>query len=196
MAKSPTIPKAHREAINEAMLACSKHTLLQGLPGGVAIAAPEASFVRDGYARIVVHQSRYPNWRPVGKAIREHSFSIQLNGFQRCDPEEWLNLIAQCKLHVALNHCALNAHDEALRLACEIEATELLRHLSIGRRPADLPWCDAPSLGRTVEKVAQALREGGAEAFELYGGQGVAGLGQPAWIFDEGIEPISDEIKK
>ena len=190
MAKNRKIPEAHATAIQEAQQIIARHSLFGSLPGAIQIAGADAQFARDGYARIDIEHQNFS--RPP----REHRFTIALNGFQRASAGEWANIIAQCRLHVVLNHCDPDSGDEAWRIACELEAMDLLRHLGIGQRPASLPYSEVALPGRKPQDVAAFIRTGGAEAVALFSGHGTAGTGQKGWVAASGTEPLSAKTRK
>jgi predicted metal-dependent peptidase len=189
MARQPEVPKAHREAIQKALAALAAHPLASHLPGEVVVTGDTSGFGRDGYARIKVSQDLHASSHGIsGPARRLHRFRIEINGFRRATPEEWQNVVAQARLHIVLNHCDPARRDPAWNAACELEAMDLLRHLSIGIRPAALPWCEVALPGRSVEQIAAAITAGGTEALRMFSGYGIAGKGQPGWTAEHGAE--------
>jgi predicted metal-dependent peptidase len=191
MARKSDIPKAHREAIQAAIAVLARHPLVGSLPGEIVMAGADSNFAMDGYARINVSQDRFASTVLAGGMPRKrHRFVIELNGFQNATSQEWQNAIAQAKLHVVLNHCDPRRCDPAWRTACELEAIDLLRHLSIGVRPHKLFYCEVALPGRSLEQMAAAIGEGGAETIAMFSGFGTAGAGQAAWAFEPGVEPL------
>ena len=190
MARTRKIPEAHAMAIQEALQLIAGHSLFGSLPGNVLIAGGDAQFAWDGYARIDIEHQNF------SKPPREHRFTIALNGFQRASAGEWVNIIAQCRLHVVLNHCDPDSADEAWRIACELEAMDLLRHLGMGQRPASIPYSEIALPGRKPQDMAAFIRTGGAEAVALFSGHGTAGAGQKGWVAAPGTEPLSAKTRK
>ncbi len=189
--KSP--PKDNLKAIAEAWEAIRVHPLAGGLRGLVRSAiAQERPFPKDGYARIVVTPDR--NYHTVqGRRVAriEQRYLAECNGWQRASPAEWTNVIAQLLLHVAMNHTDPQQDRLPWRIACALIATDLLRNLGIGQRPDALPYCTLPVPGRDPDSAAGAIAQGGADAIAAYGGHGVAGSGQPSWIFLGDPPPLS-----
>jgi predicted metal-dependent peptidase len=191
MAKKATVPKAHLEAINKAVAALKAHAFASHLPGEVVVVADTNQFGRSGYAQIIVRQDQQITSRQINGPPRKlHKFQIAINGLRRATSDEWMNVIAQARLHIALNHCRPERRDRAWMIACEIEAIDLLRHLSIGARPPELPWCEVALPGRGVEQMAAAIAEGGADAIEMFSGYGICGAYHPSWVIEPDIEPL------
>ena len=197
MAKVRPVPKAHRESIEAAQRALRDHPLLRWLPGDIRIMGADGGFARDGFARIMVWQESWPTLSPIsGQSHRRHRFTIDLNGFQRCDWEEWLHVMAQARLHIVLNHCDLVRRDVPWRIACELEAMDLVRNISIGRRPAALLQAEVALPARGLQEMAQAIAEGGEKAIAMFDGFGLGGKGQPSWQFSRNTVAVTDEQKK
>jgi predicted metal-dependent peptidase len=187
MAKKSAAPaKENLKAIGDAWTALQAHPLFGGLIGLVSHAiARERPFPKDGYARIAVTRRQiYRSIQAQNAAQFEQAYTIECNGWRHAIAAEWTNVIAQALLHVVLNHTEPTRPDLAWRIACELMATDLLRHLSVGIRPAELPYSTVPvPPGRTPEDIAAAIVQGGSDAVAALGGHGVAGAGQPTWIF-------------
>ncbi len=181
------------EAIDQGLALLRSHPLFGRLLGLASIvpAGADPPLAKDAWVRITVSTCR--SW--YAGRWRNHAHRIVLNDKRRAEPDEWTNVIAQALLHIALNHCDPKRSDRFWRLASELAATDLLRGLGAGRRPSDLPWCDHPLPGRTVEGMATVLATEAEETRLLYGGLGLAGKGQPTWIFD-GDPPAYDDAHR
>jgi predicted metal-dependent peptidase len=169
------------------------HPLFSGLTGLASCSlAQDRPMPKDGYARIVV-TPRTIYRRGVSGV--EQRFLVECNGWRRTSSQEWMNVLAQTLLHVAMNHTDPQRPDLPWRTACELIATDFLRHLGVGQRPADLPY-GAPPPGRAPEDIASVIAHGGAEALASYGGHGLAGAGQHTWIFLDNPPPHSAQTEK
>ncbi len=198
MAKGPRAPpKENIEAIDKGRVLVHAHALY-GRIGGfeTVVTRPTTPFPADGYARILVAEAR-PSWR--GASIRvgadRYRLTLELNGFKRAQPDEWANIIAQASLHVALCHIDPRRGDIPWRIACELMAADMLRHISIGRRPEAMPYLDHELPARTPEAIADIILQDGAEAIEAYGGHSIAGSHHPAWVV-VGTVPAFDEATR
>lgn len=147
-------------------------------------------FPKDGWLRIIVTQS--PTWDRSGT---EYRFALEANGWRRAEAAEWANVLGQALLHIVMSHTDPGRNMPAWRIAADLEATELLRHLSIGQRPPDLPYLDVARPGRTTAAIAAALEREGEAEMARYRGGGLAGAGQPAWLFPEAIPSFSATFK-
>lgn len=157
--------------------------------------AAEQTFPRDGYARIAV--TSRPSYRIVQNRRvpeQEQAHTIQYNTGRRAPPAEWANVFAQLLVHIAMNHTDVTRTDAPWRIACELIATDLLRSLGIGVRPAELPYSSLPLPGRNPADAAEAILRGGADGFATYPGDGVAGRGQPSWVFALDAPPLSSAL--
>jgi predicted metal-dependent peptidase len=197
MAKKTTAPpKENLKAIADAWETLRMHPLFGGLTGLASLPAPaEQPFPKDGYARITVTAQRIYR-TPKGGPDIEQGYRIECNARRRVPAAEWTNIFGQLLLHVAMNHTDTSRNDLPWRIACELMATDLLRSLSIGQRPADLSYCTLPLPGRDPATAAVAILHGGADAVASYSGQSVAGAGQPSWVFRDDAPPLSSAIMK
>jgi putative metallopeptidase-like protein len=190
-----TPPKENLKAIQDARAALSKHPLFGGLCFCSLDASGAAPFAKDGFARIMVSQRR--TWlaaRP-GLPTMSPAFTLVVNAWRRAQAEEWMNIIAQADLHVAMCHVDPVRSDTAWRVACELVAADFLRQIGIGRRPADLSYPESSLPGRSTETIADRIRSEGAEAIARYSGHGLAGVGQPTWIWDAGVPPFDPRAR-
>ncbi len=146
-------------------------------------------FSPGGYARL----HTYPTPRGYTEPFRT---DIEVNPWKRAAPEEWAHVLGQAKLHYFFCHADPGRTGDEWRVACEVVAADFLRALGLGRRPDDLTPAELPSLGRDVEAVAAALREGGSSALKLYAGFGLAGTGAPTFTFVGGLPPISAKVRR
>jgi hypothetical protein len=121
--------------------------------------------------------------------------TIEANPWKRATPEEWAHVLGQALLHIYFCHADPERSDDAWCVACEVVAEEFLRALEVGRRPEELRPADLPSLGRDVEAVASALREGGSALLGLYGGAGLA-AGAPSFTFTSGLPPLPAKVRR
>jgi len=145
-------------------------------------------FSPKGYARL--HSHPHDHRQREGFAT-----TVEANPWQRATPEEWAHVLGQALLHIYLCHADPERSDDAWPVACEVVAEEFLRALDVGRRPEALRPADLPSLGRDVESVANALREGGASLLALYGGVGLA-AGAPSFTFTSGLPPLPAKVRR
>jgi hypothetical protein len=77
-----------------------KHPIFSFIDAFASTAQGE-NFPADGLARIVLsNSSSYYKYEPVA--------SIELNYYKRASPQEWAYAIAQCHLHIVLNHIDRN----------------------------------------------------------------------------------------
>lgn len=195
--KAPrTPPKDNLKAIEEAWTALSKHALFGGLLFCTPDTSGAAPFAKDGFARIVVSQRR--TWMPARSGLppMAHAFTIVANAWRRTPAEEWINVIAQAELHVAMCHVDPVRQDLAWRLACELVAADFLRQIGVGRRPVEMPYPDMALPGRSAEAVADHIRTEGAQAIARYSGHGLAGAGQPTWVWDAGVPPFDARTRR
>jgi predicted metal-dependent peptidase len=191
-------PKDNLKAIDEGWEICRSHALFGGLTGLVwHRRTAEQPGPKDGYARIAVTPQR--TYRMVqGRQVTgaEQGYVIECNAWHRAAAREWANVFAQLMLHIAMNHTDPARMDVPWRIACELIATDLLKALGIGVRPAELPYCTLPLPGRHPMEAAEAILYGGADAVASYSGHGVAGSGQPGWVFVDSPPPLSPQQAK
>ena len=196
--KKTSPPKEHLKAIEAGWALLQAHPLFGGLTGLVwRRRTAEQPGPKDGYARIgVVPQRSYRMVHGRQVAEVEQGYIIEYNAWRRIPSAEWANVLAQLLLHIAMNHTDAGRTDLPWRIACELIATDLLRSLSVGTRPADLSYLTLPLPGRHPAEAAEAILHGGAEAIATYSGHGVAGAGQPSWVFTGNAPPSSPAIAK
>lgn len=173
----------NRRAIQAGMLLLREHALFAVLiedrqPGD----HPERPFPADGYARLVTNG----RW----------GTHVEVNPDRRAEPAVWANVLGQAYLHFYLCHADPERTDEPWQVACTLVATDFLRQLGIGSRPADLPWCTLPSLGRDVATIAQLLRDGGPELLAAYRGHGLAGRNAPTFVFLPPLLPLDAKLRR
>ena len=186
-------PKENLEAIEEAWRILGRHPLFAGLSWLVDRSLPFAKAApKDSYARIEITAKRdYHTPHGRRRYVLEQGYIIEYNAWRRASPAEWTNIFAQLLLHVAMNHTDPDRTDLPWLIACELIAADLLRALSVGIRPAELAYITLPLPGRNAQEAADAIRHGGADAISTYSGHGVAGRGQPNWIFVDDPAPLS-----
>lgn len=180
-------PKENLKAIDAGMAVLRAHPLF----GGLGLWRPSLTgepFTPNGYARLHCHPHQY-------KQREGFATTIEVNAWKRASPQEWANVLGQALLHFYFCHADPERTDEAWRIACEVVAEEFLRASDLGRRPEDLRPADLPSLGRDVESVAGALREGGSTLLALYGGAGIA-AGAPSFTFTGNLAPLSAKERR
>ncbi|WGM38051.1 VWA-like domain-containing protein [Caulobacter sp. NIBR1757] len=186
-AKQP--PKENLKAIAEGHTLLARHPLFGELEPS-SYWRPDlggAPFTPRGYARL--HSTVRP------RSTDRFDTAIQLNPWKRASPQEWANVLGQAMLHYYLCHADPERTDEAWQIACELVAADFLRTLDLGRRPDDLAPADLPSLGRDVESVAAALRDGGPAMLKAYGGAGLA-VDAPSFTAVSGLPPLSAKVRR
>lgn len=141
------------------------------------------NFSQDGFARIVV-QNRYD---------KQPSSSIELNGWQQASGGEWAYAIAQCNLHIFLNHVDPVRSDEAWRLACELVAVDWLKQIAIGQ--SIHPTSDLPLPAQTVGDIAAIFARDFGAARAKYGHPGTAGC-EPSWIVSPDVRPFTAAFRQ
>lgn len=141
------------------------------------------NFPQDGFARIVVKNGN----------DRQPTISIELNGWQRASGAEWAYAIAQCNLHIFLNHVDPVRSDEGWRLACELVAVDWLKQISIGQ---SIHAVNLPLPAQTVADIADIfVRDLGAARLK-YGHPGTAGSQQPSWIVSPDVRPFTAAFRQ
>jgi predicted metal-dependent peptidase len=121
-------------------------------------------------------------------------FTIYINIWRRATPAEWANVLAQAALHLVMDHVDPDQPDSYWRMACAAKAVDFLRHLRIGERPVSLADIETTPPGRDVHDLAQYLRD--RPQNEDYRNLGLAGKGQPTWIWTPEAPKISDLERK
>ena len=192
-------PKANETAIQAGWRLLHGHSLFGRLTGLAALTwgGREPPFPKDGFARILIRESR--SWHPPGtRPARafDYGFSIVANAHRRASPPEWANVLGQALLHIAMGHVDPRRPDIPWRIACELQAIDLLRSIGIGQRPEDLPYPDFALPGRTLEAMARSIAADGAEGVRTFGGHGIAGLGQPSWVAADKVPPFDRQTTK
>jgi predicted metal-dependent peptidase len=143
------------------------------------------NFPADGFARIVVsNSSSYYKYEPVA--------SIELNHHKRASPAEWAYVIAQCHLHIVLNHIDPVRTDEPWRLACELIAVDWLMQMSIGQSiyvPVKLP-------AQTPENIADLIADNMVAARKSYGSLSSAGQKQLTWLIKPDVKPFTPKMRQ
>ncbi len=188
--KSKEPPKENLQAIAAGVELLRKHPLFATLLNDNHWAPSHKGepFTPKGYARLYSYNRQWGGTDPFDTVI-------EVNPWKRAPAEEWAHVLAQAVLHLYFCHADGVRKDDDWRIACEVVGEEFLRALNIGRRPEALIAPDAPSLGRDVEAVASALREGGAELRALYATRGLAG-GAPTFTYAEGLKPMSAKTRQ
>jgi predicted metal-dependent peptidase len=188
MAKTAKVPKDNLVRIEAARRAVAAHPLL-GYLSGLADAVsttPKTPFAKSGWARLLVGANY--NKEPV--------FHVELNPWQRGTPTEWMAVLGQAYLHIALCHVDPKRTDVPWRYACELSATELLRHLGVTARPEMLAYPFETPPGKTVEDIARVIEQDFDAARLRYGFRGLAGEGALTWSVDPAIRPFDEKLKK
>lgn len=193
MAKSGKAPsKDNVKAIDDGWRLLGQHPLFGRLTGLVRLkrATAEEPFPKDGYARIAVSASR--RWHPPGAQPTsfDYAFAFVVNAWMRATPAEWANVLGQGLLHVAMSHVDPRRQDVPWRIACELQAIDLLRSVGVGQRPLDLAYPDVALPGRTLEAMARVIAEDGGDGIRTFGGHGIAGRGQPSWTINDKVPPF------
>ena len=182
-------PKENLKAIHDGVTLLRGHPLFGELTRGYWTPSVNGDrFSPKGYARLHCTPHTYR---------QQHDFAttIEVNPWKRAAPEEWAHVLGQALLHLYLCHVDPAHTDAAWQVACEIVAEEFLRACNLGRRPEELLPSDEPSLGRDVETIAMALREGGPALFNRYTGMGLAG-DEASFTFAVGLPPLSAKVRR
>jgi predicted metal-dependent peptidase len=141
------------------------------------------NFPKDGFARISVknHHDKTP------------SIIIELNPWQKASAGEWAYAIAQCHLHIVLNHIDPVRSDEPWRFACELIAIDWLNQMSIGQ-------CIYPVISplpaQNLADVADLLADNMVRARLDRGYPSSAGRDQPTWIVHPEVKPFTTAIRQ
>jgi hypothetical protein len=102
-------------------------------------------------------------------------------------------MLAQCYLHIALNHLDPVRSDEAWRLACELIVVDWLAQISIGQpiQPIDiiLP-------AQTTEDIAALLSLDLVTARSNYSHLSPAGVDRFTWLVHPEVKPFTPAIRK
>ncbi|MCW1841963.1 DUF2201 family putative metallopeptidase [Prosthecomicrobium hirschii] len=193
MARAPSPPKANLQAIAAGYDLLRADPLFGSLLGITGFDdLPQQPFPADGYARLLL---RRLNTRYATRLTDTSKVTLEVNPWQRATPAEWQNVIAQCLLHVAMNHIDPVRSDPAWRAACEIEATVMLRQLSIGQRPGDLALPDEQVGVRRLDHLAETIAADGGRGPDSFGRFGTAGTGQPTWSAEPDVPPFHDAMR-
>lgn len=105
--KQKRIPQANIAAIQAGLGIVNHHPIFSFINSFASIIYGE-NFPQGGFARILV----------------KSSLSIELNPRHYATAGEWAYAIAQCHLHIALNHLDPVRSDEPWRFACELIAVD------------------------------------------------------------------------
>jgi predicted metal-dependent peptidase len=141
------------------------------------------NFPKDGFVRIVVKNGYQ----------KQPAMSIELNGWQQASGAEWAYAIAQCNLHIFLNHVDPVRSDEAWRLACELVAVDWLKQIAIGQ---SIHAIDLPLPAQTVGDIADLFARDFGAARLKYGHLGTAGSQQPTWIVSPDVQPFTAALRQ
>jgi predicted metal-dependent peptidase len=190
--------KENLKAIEDAWALLRAHSLCGSLTWLVNRHQPFTEpGAKDSYARILVTSERnYTLVQGRSRPQLDQGYIIEYNAWRRVSPSEWGNVFAQLLLNIAMNHTDPRRTDLPWLIACELIATDLLRMLGIGERPPELGYCTLPLPGRDPKEAADAIFRGGADAIASYSGHGVAGKGQPCWMFTGEAVPLSPALAK
>ena len=175
-------PKENLAAIQAGRDVLHKHSIFSYLESFANIDYPD-NFPKDGFARISVksHHDKTPN------------FILELNPWQKASAGEWAYAIAQCYLHIALNHVDPVRNDEPWRLACELIAVDWINQISIGQSiypiTTTLPAQDPAD-------IAHILADDMTRARFDRGYPSPAGQGQPTWIVHPDVKPFTAAMRQ
>ena len=174
-------PPQHLAAIQAGLAILHTHPIFAFI-GSFASTTTGQNFDRDGLARIVVKHVR----------DREPTISIELNAWQRASAGEWAYAIAQCQLHIALNHIDPVRSDPPWRLACELMAVDWLKQIAIGQ---SIHPVDVALPAQTVAEIAEIFAADLGAARLKYGQPGTAG-GEPSWTLHPDVRPFSAALRQ
>lgn len=168
------IPQANIAAIQAGLGIVNHHPIFSFINSFASIIYGE-NFPQGGFARILV----------------KSSLSIELNPRHYATAGEWAYAIAQCHLHIALNHIDPVRSDEPWRFACELIAVDWLAQIAIGTaiHPPGLPL---PA--QNLADLADVLGADLVAARLKYGYPSTAGGGQHSWHQD--VPPLTAAIRK
>jgi predicted metal-dependent peptidase len=174
--------KENLEAIRAGELLLHKHPIFAFIEF-LASTTKGDNFPKDGFARIVISNGH----------DKKPSISIELNHNQRANPAEWAYAIAQCHLHIVLNHIDPIRSDEPWRLACELIVVDWLAQISIGQPIHNLKL---PLPAQTPADIADLLADNMVAARKSYGYLSSAGKEQLTWITKTEVKPFTPDIRK
>jgi predicted metal-dependent peptidase len=175
-------PKDNLAAIQAGRGILHLHPIFSFIDSFANIDYPE-NFPKDGFARIAVknHHDKTP------------SILIELNPWQKASAGEWAYAIAQCHLHIVLNHIDPVRSDEPWRFACELIAVDWLNQMSIGQCIYPI----ASSLpAQNPADIADILADNMVRARLDRGYPSSAGRDQPTWIVHPEVKPFTVAIRQ
>ncbi len=175
-------PKENLAAINAGRDILHRHSIFSYLESFAGLDYPD-NFPKDGFARISVksHHDKTP------------IYILELNPWQKASAGEWAYAIAQCYLHMALNHVDPVRNDEPWRLACELIAVDWINQISIGQSiypiTTTLPAQDPAD-------IAHILADDMTRARFDRGYPSPAGRDQPTWIVHPEVKPFTAAMRQ
>jgi predicted metal-dependent peptidase len=182
MSVKRTPPKENLAAIQAGRGILHQHPIFSFIDSFANIDYPH-NFPKDGFARITVKNGH--DQQPV--------MMIELNPWQRASAGEWAYAIAQCHLHIVLNHIDPVRHDESWRFAGELIAIDWLNQIAIGQSIypviSTLP-------AQNPEDIADLLASNIVTARLNHGYPNSAGRDQPTWIVHPDVKPFTSAIRQ
>jgi predicted metal-dependent peptidase len=182
MSVKRTPPKENLAAIQAGRGILHQHPIFSFIDSFANIDYPH-NFPKDGFARITVKNGH--DKQPV--------MMIELNPWQRASAGEWAYAIAQCHLHIVLNHIDPVRSDEAWRFAGELIAVDWLHQIAIGQSiyptTSNLP-------AQNLEDIADLLAANMVTARFNHGYPSSAGRNQPTWIVHPEVKPFATTIRQ
>jgi predicted metal-dependent peptidase len=175
-------PKENLAAIQAGRGILHLHPIFSFIDSFANVAYPE-NFPKDGFARISVknHHDKTPN------------LIIELNAWQKASAGEWAYAIAQCHLHIILNHIDPVRSDEPWHLACELIAVDWLNQIAIGQ---PIYPAGSPLPAQDPATIADLLADNMVAARLNYGYPSSAGRHQPTWIVHPEVKPFTAAIRQ
>jgi predicted metal-dependent peptidase len=182
MSVKRTPPKENLAAIQAGQSILHQHPIFSFIDSFINIDYPH-NFPQDGFARITVKNSH----------DKQPLITIELNPWQRASAGEWAYAIAQCHLHIVLNHIDPVRSDEAWRFAGELIAVDWLQQIAIGQSiyPAtgNLP-------AQNLADIADLLAANMVTARLSHGYPSSGGRDQPTWIVHPEVKPFTTAIRQ
>ncbi len=182
MSVKRTPPKENLAAIQAGQGLLHQHPIFSFIDSFANIDYPH-NFPKDGFARITIKNGH----------DKQPLMMIELNPWQRASAGEWAYAIAQCHLHIVLNHIDPVRSDEAWRLACELTAVDWLNQIAIGQSiypvTTTLP-------AQNPEDIADLIAASMVTARLNHGYPSSAGRDQPTWIVHPEVKPFAAAIRQ
>jgi predicted metal-dependent peptidase len=175
-------PKENLAAIEVGRGIVQQHSIFSYINSFVNIDHPH-NFPKDGFARITIKNDLSKNPR----------ITLEINPWQRASAGEWAYVLAQCHLHIVLNHIDPVRSDEAWRFACELIAVDWLNQIAIGQ--SIYPATSALP-AQHPEDIADLLAANMVTARINHGYPSSAGRDQPTWIIHPEVKPFTAAIRQ